>query len=79
MIPRLDDRVRPTPSTTHRENHPGAGASGHGLNVARVVSQQPQHPPGSSTAAAFVFPSPSSVCPAAATAVGGCGDGGGGG
>lgn len=49
--------------------------SGHGLNVARVVSQQPQHPPGISTAAPFVFPSPSSVCPAAA---GGCGDGGGG-
>lgn len=22
MVPRLDDRVRPTPSTTHRENHP---------------------------------------------------------
>lgn len=47
MVPRLDDRVRPAPTTTHREDHPGAGAAGgYVLNPssARLGSQLLQHP-----------------------------------
>lgn len=39
MVPRLDDRVRPAPTTTHREDHPGAGAAGgYVLNPARLTA-----------------------------------------
>lgn len=71
MVPRLDDRVRPTPPTTHRDNHPRPvqlTRAEHGSVRLTASSLRV------STAAPSVFPSPSPSpsVGAAAAAAGGC-------
>lgn len=72
MVPRLDDRVRPAPPTTHREDHPGGRCSC--LMRAKLGSA-----PHSSSGSPFLPPAlqsiaaPASVSPSPADGVGGGG------
>lgn len=76
MVPRLDDRVRPTPSTTHRENHPRQVQVTRAKHGSVCLTAVAASSPRISTAAPSVFPSPSSAGAAAAAAGGGGGGGG---